>query len=53
MSESEATIEERVGEVLRERGETVAVAESCTGCPRGSLLADVFHGKHLSLYQRD
>jgi nicotinamide-nucleotide amidase len=35
------TIEERVGDVLRERGEHVATAESCTGGLVGSLLTDV------------
>ena len=34
-------IEERVGDVLRERGEFVATAESCTGGLVGSLLTDV------------
>ena len=34
-------IEERVGEALRERGEFVATAESCTGGLVGSLITDV------------
>ena len=39
--ESGMAIEERIGEVLRERGEYVATAESCTGGLIGSLLTDV------------
>lgn len=34
-------VEERLGEALRERGETVATAESATGGLAGSLLTDV------------
>ncbi|MFW5964508.1 MAG: CinA family protein [Natronomonas sp.] len=34
-------IEKRIGEILRERGEYVATAESCTGGLIGSLLTDV------------
>jgi nicotinamide-nucleotide amidase len=37
----DASIEERVGELLRNREETVAVAESCTGGFVGSLITDV------------
>ncbi|ACV12631.1 CinA domain protein [Halorhabdus utahensis DSM 12940] len=39
--DSDLPIEERVGAALRERDETVAVAESCTGGLIGSLLTDV------------
>jgi len=38
---SDDPIEARVGEALREREETVAVAESCTGGLVGSLLTDI------------
>ncbi|WP_136689078.1 CinA family protein [Halorhabdus amylolytica] len=41
MTDEESPIEERVGDALREREGTVAVAESCTGGLIGSLLTDV------------
>lgn len=34
-------IEERIGDALRKRGETLATAESCTGGLIGSLITDV------------
>ncbi|WP_324758643.1 CinA family protein [Haloarcula sp. GH36] len=41
MSDSSTAVEQRVGDRLREREETVAVAESCTGGLVGSLVTDV------------
>lgn len=41
MSDSDDPIEKRVGRTLRDREETVAVAESCTGGLVGSLLTDI------------
>jgi len=38
---SDPPIEVRIGDALRETGETVAVAESCTGGLIGSLLTDI------------
>jgi nicotinamide-nucleotide amidase len=34
-------VEARIGEALSERGETIAVAESCTGGLAGSLITDI------------
>lgn len=39
--EDEVSLEERIGELLRERGETLAVAESCTGGLIGSKITDI------------
>ncbi|MFP4218310.1 MAG: CinA family protein [Salinarchaeum sp.] len=41
MSEETTTIEARVGDALRDREETVAVAESCTGGLIGSRITDI------------
>ena len=38
---SDTPIEKRVGEALREREDTVAIAESCTGGLVGSMLTDI------------
>lgn len=40
-SESDLPVEERIGDVFRDAGQTVATAESCTGGLIGSLLTDV------------
>ena len=39
--ETDAPVAERLGERLRERGETLAVAESCTGGLLGSTITNV------------
>jgi len=41
MTEDSDPIEKRIGDVLRDRAETIAVAESCTGGLVGSVLTDV------------
>ena len=41
MTDDDRQIEKRTGDALRDRGETVAVAESCTGGLVGSLVTDV------------
>jgi nicotinamide-nucleotide amidase len=40
-AEGDVTMEERVGELLRENGKTIATAESCTGGLIGSRITDV------------
>lgn len=35
------TLEQRIGEILRERGETLSIAESCTGGYTGHLLTTI------------
>lgn len=38
---NDAPVEARIGEALQESGETIAVAESCTGGLVGSLITDI------------